>query len=333
MIKYKYFLWAIASFFFCSCAARVTNLSPVFHKDKPHIQTFKSITLDNNQYKTFSVYPVSHLKKEPLLKNDIIEMQILFFLRNILEIRGYKYVKKSEKPDILVTVDGIIQSKKNSVPPASLTSPKWIFNNITPQDKSSKPYHLDTRIRHEANGYGAFTGKTTPRVYIPGNITKQAYTSPLHRTGTFYPIIRIDIFSPHSDKPIWVGIGIGTANNSDLRISGQTIAIFLLGEFPKGPLSYDHIMSAFGFGFFVFTNNGNDYYPTVFKVIKNSPADEAGIRMYDMISSIDGVTSKNKPVSEILKMFKKEGEKKLVTVFRLERQIDIEIFPRSSRSY
>ena len=329
MLKYKYLLWVTAAIFFCCCAASVTNLSPVFHKDKPHIQTFKSPSLDNAQYKTFSVFPVSHLKKGPLLKNDIIEMQILFFLRNIFEIRGYTYVKISEKPDILVTVDGLIQSNKSAVPPESLTSPKWIFKKIPPQNSSSTSYRLDTCVRHEAHGCGVFAGRTTIKTYVPGNITEQTYTSPHYRAGTFYPIIRIDIFSPNSYKPIWVGIGIGTANNSDLRISGQTIAIFLLGEFPKGPLSYDNIMAAFGFGFFVFTNSGNDYYPTVFKVINNSPADEAGIRIYDMISSIDGITAKNKPVSEIIKMFQKEGKKKLVTVFRLEKQIDLEIFPRS----
>ncbi|MBW1768900.1 MAG: DUF4136 domain-containing protein [Deltaproteobacteria bacterium] len=297
--KYKNFLWGAAIIFFYGCAASTTNLSPVWPKDKPHIQTVKAPSLDNIKNKTFSVFPVSRLKREPLLKNDILEMQMLFFLRNVLEIRGYRYVKVTEKPDILATIDGHIQHKKNPVYPETLVSPKWV------------------------------TGKTALKTYVPGNMPKQTYKVPRYTEGTFYPVIRIDVLDPNTFKPIWTGMGVGTANNSDLSISSQTIVIFLLDEFPKGPWSYDYIMAPFGFGFFVFTNNGNDYYPTVFTVIKNSPADKAGIKRYDMISSIDGIAVRNKPVSEIINMFQKElGKKKSVTLFRLDKQIDVEIFPR-----
>ena len=299
MNKYKNFLWGAAIIFFYGCAASTTNLSPVHHKDRPRIQTFKVPSLDNIKLKTFSVFPVSRLKTEPLLKDDMLEMQMLFSLRNIFEIRGYRYVEVTEKPDILATIDGHIQHKKSCVPPATLVSPKW------------------------------FTEKRALDTYVPGNMTKQTFTVPHNTVGTCYPVIRIDALDPNTLKPLWAGIGIGTANNSDLRVSSQTISIFLLGEFPKGPFSYERVMTPFGFGFFVFTNNGNDYYPTVFELIKDSPAHKAGIKMYDMISSIDGIAVRNKPVSEIIKMFQKEiGGKKAVTVFRLDKQINLEISPR-----
>ncbi len=299
MLKYKYFLLGAAIIFFYGCAASITNLSPVLHKDKPRIQTFKAPSLDNIKLKTFSVFPVSHLKKEPLLKNDILEMQMLFLLRNTFEIRGYRYVEFTEKPDILATIDGRIQHRKGCAPPETLVSPKW------------------------------FTEKRALDTYVPGNITKQTYTVPRCKAGTCYPVVRIDALDPNTLKPVWAGIGIGKANNSDLRVSSQTIAIFILGEFPKGPFSYERVMTPFGFDIFVFTNNGNDYYPTVFQLIENSPADKAGIKKYDMISSIDGISVRNMPVSEIIKMFQKElGKKKSVTVFRLDKQIDLEIFPQ-----
>jgi hypothetical protein len=299
MIQYKYFLLGAAIIFFYGCAASTTNLSPVLHKEKPRIQTFKAPSLDNIKLKTFSVFPVSHLKKDPLLKDDMLEMQMLFLLRNTFEIRGYKYVEITEKPDILATIDGHIQYEKVCVPPETLVSPKW------------------------------FTEKRALDTYVPGNMTKQIYTVPRCTAGTCYPVVRIDALDPNTLKPLWAGIGIGTANNSDLRVSSQTIAIFILGKFPKGPFSYERVMTPFGFGFFVFTNNGNDYYPTVFELIEKSPADKAGIKIYDMISSIDGISVRNRPVSEIIKMFQKElGEKKSVTVFRLDKQIDLEIFPQ-----
>jgi len=299
MIKCKYFLLCTVIIFFYGCATSKTNLSLVHHIDSPRIKTFKSPSLDKIKVETFSVFPVSRLKKEPLLKDDILETQMLFLLRNTFEIRGYRYVEVTEKPDILATIDGYIQYRKGLSHPETMVSPKWL----------SEKRALDN--------------------YVPGSMSKQIYKVPGQTAGTCYPVVRIDALDPETLKPIWAGIGMGTAGNSDLRVSGQTIAIFLLGEFPEGPISRERIMTPFGFDFFVFTNNGNDYYPTVFELIENSPADKAGIEKYDMISSIDGVSVKNRPVSEIIKMFQKEsGKKKSLTVWRLDKKIDLEIFPQ-----
>jgi hypothetical protein len=299
MIKSKYLLLCAAVIFFYGCATSPTNLSPVLHKDSPRIKTFKAPSLDKIKVETFSVFPVSLLKKDPLLKDDTLEMQMLFLLRNAFEIRGYRYVEVTEKPDILATIDGCIQYRKGLGQPKTLVSPKW----------SAEKKVLET--------------------YVPGNMRKQVYMVAARPIGTCYPVVRIDALDPKTLKPIWGGIGMGTANNSDLRVASQTIAIFLLGEFPKGPVSYERVMAPFGFGFFVFTNNGNDYYPTVFEMIENSPADKAGMEKYDMISSIDGVSVRNRPVSEIIKMFQKaSGKKKSLTVWRLDKKIDIEISPQ-----
>lgn len=296
MIKSKYLFLCAAIVFLNGCAASTTNLSPVHHKDKPRIRIYKAPSLDNDKLKTFSVAPVSHLKKDPLVKDDIVTRHMLFLLRNTFEIRGYRYVEVTENPDMLATVDGHIQYKKDCAPPETLTSPKW----------RTKKRILDA--------------------YASGEMKKQTYTISHHTIGTCYPVVRIDVLNPDTLKPLWAGIGIGTASNSDLRISSQTIVIFLLGEFPKGPYPYERVMNPFGFGFFVFTNNGHDYYPTVFELIKKSPADKAGIELYDMISSVDGVSVKNRSVSEVLEMFQREsGGKKSIAVLRLNKQINLEI--------
>ena len=299
MSKYKYFLLCVSIILFSGCAIPKTNLSPVLHKDKPRIRTFKAPELDNIKPKTFSVFPVSRLKTDPLLKDDRLETHMLFLLRNTFEIRGYRYVELAEDPDFLATIDGHVQQKKGHVIPKTLRSPKW------------------------------FAERKILDAYISSDMTRQNYTVPNEMVGTCYPIIRIDALEPKTQKPLWAGIGIGKAGNSDLRVSSQTLVIFLLGEFPKGPFSYERIMTPFGFGFFVFTNNGNDYYPTVFELIADSPADKAGMRLYDMILSIDGISVKNRPVSEIIDMFKKEsGRKKSFTMLRLDKKIDLEILPK-----
>jgi len=245
------------------------------------------------------VFPVSRLKKEPLLKDDILETQMLFLLRNTFEIRGYRYVEVTEKPDILATIDGYIQYRKGLSHPETMVSPKWL----------SEKRALDN--------------------YVPGSMSKQIYKVPGQTAGTCYPVVRIDALDPETLKPIWAGIGMGTAGNSDLRVSGQTIAIFLLGEFPEGPISRERIMTPFGFDFFVFTNNGNDYYPTVFQVINDSPAGRAGVMQYDMIESVDGLSLKNRPLSEIIKIFRKgPGSKRSFTLLRGDKRIGVCVSPR-----
>ena len=138
MKKYKNFLWGAAILFFYGCAAPATNLSPVWPQDKPRImQIVKDPSLDNMKLKTFSLFPVSCLKKEPLLKNDIMEIQMLFFLRNVIEKRGYRYARVTEKPDFLATIDGHIPHKKNRTPPKTLVSPKWARRSECPSSTMS----------------------------------------------------------------------------------------------------------------------------------------------------------------------------------------------------
>jgi hypothetical protein len=264
------------------------------------MKIIKTSSLDNGQLRTFSVVPVSSLKKGLLLTNEIIEMHMLFFLRNAFEFRGYRYVDKAENPDFLATIDGLVLFKPDDYLPEALTSPSWL-----PRQEISETF-VSTRM------------------------TTQTHTIPAHTGGAVYPDIRIDVLDPDTLKPVWAGIGWAAAGNPDLRISSQTIAIFLLGEFPQGPFPCNDVMGAFGFAFYIFTNNGNDYYPTVFKVIDDLPADKAGIMKYDMISSIDGISVKNRPLSEIIGIFRKgSGSKRSFTLLRGNQKIDICISPQS----
>jgi len=299
-MTYKNILWIVAVIFLAGCAPFASNLSPVFPKTKPQMRIIKTPSLDNSQFRTFSVVPVSRLKKGPLLTNEIMEMHMLFFLRNALEFRGYRYVDGAENPDFLATIDGLVSFKPNDWLPKALTSPTW----LPIQDMSKTP--VSTRM------------------------TTLTHKTPDHTGGTVYPDVRIDVLDPDTVKSLWAGIGWAAAKNPDLRISGQTIAIFLLGEFPQGPFSHNDVMGAFGFAFYIFTNNGNDYYPTVFQMIDDSPAGKAGVLKYDMIASIDGLSTKNRPLSEIIKIFRKgSGGKRSFTLLRGNQKIDVCISPQS----
>ena len=300
-MSYKNVLLIVALILLAGCAPFASNLSPVFPKTKPKMKIFKTSSLDNSQFRTFSVVPVSRLKKGPLLTNEIMEMHMLFFLRNALEFRGYRYVDGTENPDFLATIDGLVSFKLNDHLPEALTSPTWL------------------------------PMKDISNAFISTRMTTQTHKIQAHTGGTVYPDIRIDVLDPHTLKPLWAGIGWAAARNPDLRISSQTIAIFLIGEFPQGPFPCIDVMGTFGFDFYIFTNNGNDYYPTVFQVLDDSPAGRAGVIKYDMIASIDGLSVKNRPLSEIIKILRKgSGNKRLFTLLRGNKKIDMCISPHSS---
>jgi len=299
-MTYKNVLLIVAVILLAGCAPFASNLSPVISITKPQMKIFNAPSLDTSQFSTFSVVPVTRLKKGPLLTNEIMELHMLFFLRNAFEFRGYRYVDVAEKPDFLATIDGLVSFKPDDCLPKALTSPAWL-----PMKDISKTF-VSTRI------------------------TTQTHKIQTHSGGTVYPDIRIDVLDPDTLKPLWTGIGWAAAKDPDLRISGQTIAIFILGEFPQGPFPCIDVMGAFGFDFYIFTNNGNDYYPTVFRVIDDSPAGKAGLMKYDMIASIDGLSVKNRPLSEIIKIFRKgSGNKRSFTLLRGTKKIDVFISPQS----
>jgi hypothetical protein len=299
-MTYKDVLLIVAVILLAGCAPFASNLSPVFPKTKPQMRIIKTPSLDNSQLRTFSVFPVTRLKKGPLLTNEIMEMHMLFFIRNAFEFRGYRYVDGAEKPDFLATIDGLVSFKPDDCLPKALTSPAWL------------------------------PGQGISKNFVSTRMTTQTHKIQTHKGGAVYTDIRIDVLDPDILEPVWTGIGWAAAKNPDLRISGQTIAVFLLGEFPQGPFSFNDVMEAFGFAFYIFTNNGNDYYPTVFQLIDDSPAGKAGVMKYDMIASIDGLSVKNRPLSEIIKIFRKgSGNRRSFTLLRGNQKVDICISPLS----
>jgi len=329
MMRGKALLLGLTIFLLWSCSAPITNLSPVHLKDKPRFRVLKSPALDRVQHETFSLVPASCLKREPLIQRDALETKLLFSLRNVLEVRGYRYVKMNENPDIVATIDSVIVYDRRDLPPEALTPPDWLLSErLADLGTPHGSQRLDNCASTRSNGIGSFNAMTPSVNDMSNSSVTETYTEPSPPAMLLYPIIRIGVLDPDPLKTLWTGIGAGTADNSDLSVSSQAILIFLMDEFPRGPLSHDQLMGAYGFGFFVFTNNGVEYYPTVFKVIDGSPAHKAGLRKYDMISSIDGVSMRNKPLSEVLRAFQTPAEKKQsFIVRRVDKEIQLEISP------
>lgn len=75
----------------------------------------------------------------------------------------------------------------------------------------------------------------------------------------------------------------------------------ILGRFPNVAVQSEPTGSGVvGVQLLVFTNDGNNYVPTVLSVASGAPAARAGVKAYDMILAINGVQVVNKPFTEVI---------------------------------
>lgn len=331
MARCKIILCVVVVLLLGGCAPSITNITSLRHESDLEKRIFKSPSLDHIQLRTFTVLPSKFFKEGPpeilgqtVLENEIVEMQILFFLRNIFESKGYKFVEASDHPDFVATIDGFMPYKEFDIPPQLRTIPKWIpGKTLTTSGGVSGTYRSSG-----LGSRGTFGGSMTTTTYIPGYMTTETYTISGYTYSNYYPCARIDVFDSSSGKIIWTGYGVGASKNSDFRVASQVMIGAFLQDFPKGPFLYlkQSVRDRFGFEFGVLTNDGNNYYPCV-TVIPNSPAKKAGIKQYDFILSIDGIPTKNKTVSEILDILERGSQKKKsLTLLRVNEMINVEIF-------
>ena len=106
MIRMRHALLSLAAgvLLLPGCGPAQHNITAALLKDKPRLRVEVCPHLAGAPPETFSMVPASTLKKEPVLNHRVMSMQLLFFLRNALEFRGYRYVRPEAYPDMLVVI-------------------------------------------------------------------------------------------------------------------------------------------------------------------------------------------------------------------------------------
>jgi len=312
------------------CATtQVTNLTPVYLKSESSVQSFKDPALEESIYKTFSVFPISLIIDKTQL-GGILERQMLFLVRNIFEELGYKFVQMDQSPDFLVTIDASAPYKETYVPPQIVTVPYWVpGQTITTNVSSSGTFNFYTSGRSSLSGYGTYSGISTSTTYVPGYIAALTYTKPGYMAGAFYPSLSVSAFDGKSLRNIWTGTGVGASYNSNMRVSCQFVLRKLLKQFPtctNTAQNYPRGNGQIGVGISIYTINGNDYSPTVMQVAEDSPASKVNVKKFDMILTINGVSTQNKPLSEIVNLLNGDAGTKLsMTLGRIGKLVDVQM--------
>jgi len=283
----------------------------------------KIYSLPNQQIetlKTFSVFPISILSKEQTM-NEIEEKQVLFFLRNLIESKGYKFVPLDSNPDFLATISISSKYEEDYVPTKIETKPVYIpGSTVTSHTNATGAFNYGTIGNYSYRGWGNYIGSSSTTTQLPGTISTTINVTPGYTVGEYFVQTEISIFETKRRERIWLGLGVGSSNNFDARISSQFVALNLFSDFPSKlevPLN-----ERVGYTFNLLTIDGNNYCPIITALPDNSAFSKAGVELYDMILSVNGESVTNKPVSELLEIFKKTSNQVVaINVKRLNKKI------------
>ncbi|HEY9167801.1 MAG TPA: DUF4136 domain-containing protein [Candidatus Kryptonia bacterium] len=311
----------------CSTSQRLTNLTPAYLYLEPSVTAYENPSSDISSYKTFAVFPYS-VVDSLTQTNPILEQQLLFYVRNLFEQQGYRFVQLNDHPDFLMTVDGRSQYQERYVPPQSMTLPYWVpSKTITVEGFSSGNLNFNTFGDINSFGWGNWTENSTQTVQVPGYMTTQSYQMPGYTVGHYYPELVIQAYDSKTLQNIWTATGVGTSDNSDVRVSGQLVLIDMVNKFPTSKQIDQPTQTGYvGLFLRLITVDGNSYYPTVVKLMDGMPAESDGVELYDMIVKINGRDTRNMPMTEVLGMMRgSEGSQVQLTVWRLNKLLDFTI--------
>ncbi|NLX06447.1 MAG: DUF4136 domain-containing protein [Phycisphaerae bacterium] len=147
------------------------------HELKPgmvHVYTEPSISCERDpgaafdSYISFTTLPLAEGDKT-LRMNVIVEKQLLFIIRNNLEVLGYRYVDDLNEADICITVLYANEYESQFVPPQTYTTQRYV------------PGQTQTAHINLYGPYGSSWGTAT--TMTPGYFFPVTVTVPGHYVG------------------------------------------------------------------------------------------------------------------------------------------------------
>lgn len=297
------------------CASQELKPGMIWMYTTPDIKGEKDPDADFGKYQSFAVCPIAELDKE-LHINPIVEKQLLFLVRNELELLGYHYANTIEQADFYVGVVFANEYKSEYIPPSTSTIPWYV------------PGQTQTTYMNLYGSTGSHWGTattTTPGYYVPMTVTR-----PGRYVGSYYPYLNVVAFDKASKKLVWSGSAIVAAKEPDIRRSASTLLPgLLLGKFSKASewsKQNDSKNGVFGCGFHIYTIDGDNFYPVITGVWSGSPVSRGSLKVYDTITHIDGQSTLNLPFSKVRTLFDKDqGNSLILTIRRGDKSFEVSL--------
>jgi len=335
----KISLLLLLALFLSGCATMFSQkLKPgmIWMEIQPLAKYEKDPEVNFSKYKNFSVFPQSEIDKESK-NNPIVEKQLLFMLRNRLESLGYNYVADVMGGDFIMGISYSNEYKTQYIPPSSYTIP-W---HVPGQTQTTFLNNYNTFSGNIGSDYfhGSGSGWGTATTTTPGYYVPMTFSNPGGYVGWYYPCFVVSVFDKNSKKLVWSGSVIGVTSNPDVRLSGQVLLSDLFGRKESNfPVSNDYDKKddskdgAFGILASPYTIDGNNFYPHIFSVVVDSPAYKQNLKPGDVISKVDGQSTLNWSLPQLLDaMNKSKGESLATTIQRNGNTFDVNLIAEDER--
>lgn len=286
-------------------------------------QVFKDPLLDYSKYKTYFLISTNQFLKEE--DQSIQEKQLEFFLNNfIYTFCGLKYIPLSDstEPDLLVVYDYSNDYKERYVAPKNFYLPLWNSGNSS-STKINTSSSSNVNVKGDINltGNVRTTNSSTINTSNSGEWTLTQIEKPGYTVGKYFPGLSIIIYDNSNKNKIWEGIGTGTSINKDFRIAAQYIMTYLGFEIPVGSYKDDDMFQDneawLGLAIMPYNSEGQDFYPIITNIINKSPALKGGLKVNDVIVSINGTPTKNLTSKKIANLL--NGDVGSLINFNIER--------------
>lgn len=253
--------------------------------DAPASQAVRSPDMESRTYQKFTTTPTAKEVADSGM-HPVVEKQLLYMVRNELESLGYQYVENPKESDFSVRLTYSNEHKR-----------------------------------------GAFEQSQTRSVLSVSGGSGVAESRGMAKThSSFCPTLAVCAVDTDTNREIWSGSALAETPNPEIRLSANHLLSTLARRFPMAAHASETLdlrEGIFGCDFRILTPNGDDCFPVVTGLLVGSPARNK-LQVYDVITGIDGNSTKNRPYSEIRAAFdKKPGERVSLTLNRNGKSLTI----------
>jgi hypothetical protein len=275
-----------------------TNVSHISFEGDPIVQSQSDPMADFSRYRTFT------WQSNPEREDPLIEKHLAILALGLLEGLGYTRGAEGEVADLTTSLAYKNEYQETYVPP--VPGKGTVFKE-------------DGSIDVMNSGGGGRGGYTRSR---------------------FQPEIRLFLIDndramggPAEEAYVWTGKAVATSKASDIRLTGQMLLLYLLKSFPVCAEA-ERPERNVGLTWAVLSLDAQAFRPVVVVVDRDSRADRAGFRQWDMIEAIGGVSTAGLPLPAVRDLLTKgEGETVTFTVARRGDMTDLTLTrPGSSKT-
>jgi hypothetical protein len=228
---------------------------------------FQNARTNFGRYKTFSVCPFDHAA---VSSSEPIDAQLMFFLRNQMESKGYVFVAPGKNPDLWVAEKLYPDTERIPDPPDVFDAAAIAVATQSTSSPSWGAYVSPTISAGDFSRVSVFTGRSGPTEIRPAAL--------------------VMAYDAKTKQLLWHGVGRSESDSQDPRVSGQGAIAAALANFPARKQKEESAerYGAIGIRLQIYTTDGISYQPLVIGFAPKSPARDAGMKAKDRIVSVDG---------------------------------------------